>query len=208
MLRWSDRRSLSIVTSGDDHWRGATGSAFNFLSLCARGFSHEMSTFSNVRRRATYPDVRPVAQHRGPAEAWSRRRGDADELTRFRPARSQPEYPPAPLTTIRVTPQRERLVREARLALNVLLAAVAFVLLHRLCQYREPLVGQGLCTPEGDRGWCVVGAGRARVLRQFLFESATTRSSEASVGFCSRGGGSPRSSGSIPGGTATGRVHD
>ncbi|HEX7797751.1 MAG TPA: FtsX-like permease family protein, partial [Vicinamibacterales bacterium] len=73
---------------------------------------------------------------------------------------------------IRVDSTAERLVRSVRPALNVLLASVVFVLLVACANITNLLLSRATVRRKEIAVRMSVGAGRTRVLRQFLFESA------------------------------------
>jgi len=73
---------------------------------------------------------------------------------------------------IRVDATAERLVRSVRPALNVLLASVVFVLMVACANITNLLLARATVRRKEIAVRMSVGAGRTRVLRQFLFESA------------------------------------
>jgi putative ABC transport system permease protein len=83
---------------------------------------------------------------------------------------------------IRVDTTAERLVRSIRPALNVLMASVVFVLLIACANITNLLLARATVRRKEIAVRMSVGAGRTRVLRQFLFESAIYSATGGLVG--------------------------
>ena len=92
-------------------------------------------------------------------------------------------HPGGNLTTLLVEPLAARLVRHSRVALNVLLAAVAFVLLVACANIANLLLARATVRQKEIAVRVSVGAGLARVFRQFLFESAIYSAGGGLIGF-------------------------
>jgi predicted permease len=125
-------------------------------------------TLSRVPRPAAF--LFNVVGRLRPGATLENARAEIDAV-RSRIAKAEP-FPIADSLNLRIVPLQDRLVGQARPALRVLLAAVIFVLLIASVNIANLLLARASARQKEIAIRASLGAGRGRLLRQFVVESA------------------------------------
>jgi putative ABC transport system permease protein len=136
--------------------------------ICLPAGQPRPGTTINSPSRPAPPWIRVVARL-APANPVSRARREMQTLH----ALLQRDYPrpPALLRSIRVVPLQDKLAQGARFSLLVLQGAVAFVLLIAVANVANLLLAQASLRTRETAIRAAIGAGRGRLILQFLVES-------------------------------------